>query len=393
MKTESREKLNLPLALTVIFLAANMRACYTGVGTIVSFIQADLGLSAAAAGMITTIPLIIFAVVCPLSAPLSGKFGIGKMLLVGLVLNAFGSALRAFGGAVGLFAGTAILAVGVGIMNALMVGLIKLRFSSHVGVVTSCYTTTMATTSAVGLAVNVPITTAVGWRWNLAIYGIICLAAVLLWLPRAGESENRGLASAGEGGLMGKLARSRRAWALTAFMGTQSLLFYCITAWIPSVLQWRGMSVAEAGTAATVLQLVSLPSTLLIPILAEKMNWRLLLAIFDGFYLVGMLSFFFSGLGSVGMWLGICFIAFGMGTGFSACIFLFSKKTGSPAETAAISGFAQCGGYVFAAIGPVLMGWIFDRSGSWNGAMLFAFAVCVVMTIASLISANKKSVF
>lgn len=393
MRTEEKGKLNISLALTVILLAANMRACYTGVGTIVSFIRADLGLSAAAAGMITTIPLIIFAVVCPLSAPLSSRFGIGKMLLAGLALNAFGSVLRAFAGGLGLFAGTAILAVGVGIMNALMVGLIKLRFSSHVGVVTSCYTTTMATTSAVGLAVNVPITTAVGWRWNLAIYGLICFAAVLVWLPHARESENRGGSAAGGGGLMGKLLRSRRAWALTAFMGTQSLLFYCITAWMPSVLQWRGMSVAEAGTAATVLQLVSLPSTLLIPILAEKMNWRVLLAIFDGCYLVGMLSFFFCSLGSVGMWIGICLIAFGMGTGFSACIFLFSKKTASPAETSAISGFAQCGGYVFAAIGPVLMGWMFDQSGSWNGAMFFAFAVCVVMTTASLISASKKSVF
>jgi len=393
MKTEAKEKLDLPLALTVIFMAANMRACYTGVGTIVSFIQADLAMNGAVAGMITTIPLIIFAVICPLSAPLSARFGIGKMLFFGMLLNAVGSSLRAFGGAFGLFAGTAILAVGVGVLNALMVGLIKLRFPHHVGTVTSCYTTTMALTSAVGLAINVPITTALGWRWNLALYGILCLAAALIWLPQAMKKENRGKAAAGESGLILKLFKSRRAWFLTVFMGSQSLLFYCITAWMPSILHWRGMSVAEAGNVATVLQLVSLISTLLVPIAAERMNTRAIVLFFDVCYLAGMLLFFFCSLGTVAMWVAVCLIALGLGTGFSACIFLFSRKTSSPAQTAAISGFAQCGGYVLSSVGPVFMGWTYDLSGGWNIAMFFAFGMCVLMTIFSLLSSDKKSVF
>ena len=118
---KSGKKLNAAMLLMIILLAANMRASYTGIGTIIYLIQDDIGLSAAAAGMITTTPILIFAVVCP-AAPLAARrIGVGPMLEVALILIFAGSFFRAVLGIFGLFAGTVILSVGVGIMNALMV--------------------------------------------------------------------------------------------------------------------------------------------------------------------------------------------------------------------------------------------------------------------------------
>lgn len=316
----------IPFVLSVIMLAGNMRACYTGVGVIVGLIQDELGLSGAAAGMITTIPILIFAFVCPLASAVSGRIGIGKMLLWGMLLNAIGSTMRAFGGAVGLFAGTVVLAVGIAFLNALMVGLIKLRAGAHTGFVTSCYTTTMALTSAIGISVNVPLAQVLGWRGTLAFYGALAFVCAAVWLPQAMRVENHGAAAEGEKGLMKKLLRSRRAWALTAFMGGQSMLFYCLTAWVPTVLQWKGMSASQAGVASTVLQLVSLPTTLLIPVLAEKISCRRILCVLNFGYILGLGLFCVAGAGSTVMWLAIVLMAFGLGSGFSACIFLFSKK-------------------------------------------------------------------
>lgn len=37
------------------------------------------------------------------------------------------------------------------------------------------------------------------------------------------------------------------AWAVTAFMGLQSLGFYVVVTWLPQVLQDNGVSPAEAG--------------------------------------------------------------------------------------------------------------------------------------------------
>lgn len=392
METMKKAKLNIGMALIIILLATNMRACYTGVGTIIDLIQADLNMNATVAGMITTIPILVFAVVCPVSAPFAARYGLGKMVALGMALNAVGSALRAFAGVAGLFAGTTILAVGVGILNALMVGLIKLRFPDHTGLVTSCYTTTMALTSAVGIAINVPVAGVVGWDWTLAFYGIFAALSLLVWLPQAGKKINHGSSGGEETGLMGRLVRSPKAWNLMLFMGTQAMLFYCLNAWVPSILRWKGMTSEEAAAAATVLQLVGMPPTLLIPILAEKLNWRALILTFDICYIVGLAMFYFTGVDSAMLWVAIFLMACGMGSGFSSCIFLFSKRTSTPAQASAVSGFSQSGGYVLAAVGPVLMGWLFDRSGSWNGGIVFCFVVAIAMTVFSFLSADKSSI-
>lgn len=381
--------LNISLLLLVILLSANMRACYTGVGTVVDMIQAELGLSGAAAGMITTIPLIVFAVVCPLASALSQRFSIGKMLEAALVFIFIGVGLRALLGAFGLFAGTAIMAVGVGIMNSLMIALIKLRFPSRVGLVSALYTTTMSVTTAMSMGINVPLTRFIGWRGVLAMWTIAALAAIILWAPQSRLEINRGRSGAGDKGLLLKMLGSGRAWMLLGYMGTQSMLFYCISAWLPSILQWRGMSAEAAALVSTAMQIISLSTTLLTPIFMEKMSWRKLVMICNLCYVLGAVVFFVSKDAGAFFWFGIVLLALGVGTGFSACIFLFSARSASPAEASAISGFTQCGGYVFAAVGPVLMGRIFDVSGSWNGAMLFWFAVLIAMCVFSYFSTEK----
>ena len=109
-------------------------------------------------------------------------------------------------------------------------------------------------------------------------------------------------------------------------------------------------------------------------------------------FLAGALVFYFSPLGGAAFWLGIVMISLGVGTHFSACIFLFSARTSSPAEASAISGFAQSGGYVLAAVGPVLMGRFFDMSGSWIAAMIFWFVVLLVMSVFGFLSTEKRGI-
>ena len=390
---KEKSKLNISLVLMVILLSANMRASYTGVGTIVELIQEDLSLSSTAAGMITTIPLIVFAVCCPLASALSQRVSIGKMIEAALVIICVGVGLRALFGAFGLFAGTALMSVGVGVMNSVMIGLIKLRFPDRVGLVSSVYTTVMSLTTAMSMAINVPLSGLIGWRGVLGMWVIAAVPAIILWAPQAGREINRGAgAGSGEKGLMLKMFRSPRAWLLLGYMGTQSMLFYCVSAWLPSILQWRGMAPGDAAGVSTTVQLISLSTTLLIPIFMEKMNWRALILSCDGCYICGALIFFFSSPGSAAFWTAMVLVALGVGTHFSACIYLFSARSSSPTEAAAISGFTQSGGYVLAAVGPVLMGRIFDISGSWNGGMMFCFAVLLIMTVCSFFSTEKRPI-
>jgi len=387
-----KAKLNIPLALMVVLLSANMRASYTGVGTIVDLIQAELGLSSAAAGMITTIPIIVFAVVCPIASGLSERFSIGRMIEAALVFICMGVGLRALWGGLGLFAGTTLMAVGVGIMNSLMIVLIKLRFPGHVGLVSALYTTTMSLTTAMSMGINVPLAGHIGWRGVLAMWVLAALVAIILWWPQSGLPENRGSTGSGEKGLIFKMLRSWRAWLMLGYMGSQSLLFYCFSAWLPSILQSRGMNAGEAAGIATIVQIISLSTTLLVPIVMEKWNWRAIVMSCNGSYIAGALFFYFCPIGGAGFWASVVLIALGIGTGFSACIYLFSARSSTAAEASAISGFAQSGGYVLAAIGPVLMGRLFDISGSWLSGMLFWFVMLLAMTVFSWLSTEKGTI-
>jgi len=390
MKEKSR--LNIPLLMLVILLSANMRASYTGVGTVVDQIQASLGLSNAAAGMITTIPIIVFALVCPLASALSERFSVGRLIEAALVFICVGVGLRALLGALGLFAGTTLMAAGVGIMNSLMIVLIKTRFPQRVGLVSALYTTTMSVTTCLAMACNVPLSGLIGWRGVLGIWVLAALPAIILWAPQSGRPENRCGSGSGEKGLIFKMLRSWRAWVVLGYMGSQSLLFYCLSAWMPTILQWRGMGPAQAASAATTMQLISLSTTLLVPIFMEKWNWRAIVVACNGCYVAGALLFFLSQSFGVMFWTAITLLGLGVGTGFSVCIFLFSARSASPAEASAISGFAQSGGYVLAAIGPVLMGAMFDRWESWNPAMAFWFGMLVLMCLCSWFSAEKRTI-
>jgi len=60
----------------------------------------------------------------------------------------------------------------------------------------------------------------------------------------------------------------------------------------------------------------------------------------------------------------------------------FSIKTSSPEKTAQLSGLAQTGGYILAAIGPTLFGYSFDMFQSWVPAVLALLVIDIIMTIA-----------
>ena len=69
------------LLLGVIFIAVNMRAPLTSVGPLVELIRDHLQLSNTMAGMITTLPLLSFALFSPFVPKLAKRFGMETILI------------------------------------------------------------------------------------------------------------------------------------------------------------------------------------------------------------------------------------------------------------------------------------------------------------------------
>ena len=113
-----QKKLTL-LAIAIVLVSCNLRAPFTGVGSMVGLIQEDLGLSGSGAGMLTTIPLLAFAAVSPFVGTLCKKFGAGHVLLMSLLVLIAGIIIRNFGGGMGLYIGTAVVGIGIAVGNVL----------------------------------------------------------------------------------------------------------------------------------------------------------------------------------------------------------------------------------------------------------------------------------
>ena len=84
------------LALLLLWLAgACLRFTVLAVPPVIPLLHADLQLSETAIGWLSSLPAMMFAIAAVPGALLIARFGIVPALVVGLLLNAIGSAARA----------------------------------------------------------------------------------------------------------------------------------------------------------------------------------------------------------------------------------------------------------------------------------------------------------
>ena len=170
------------MMLSIILVAFCLRIIITGVGPLLPEITESLGLSGSASGLLTTLPLIAFAVVSPLTGGIGRRLGEGRTVLIGLCLILLGTVLRSTAGILGLFLGTAIVGVGTAIGNVLLPAVVKAEYPTRVGQVTAYFTVAMVAAAAIGLALNVPLSTAgLGWNGALMIWGIAVVITGFIW--------------------------------------------------------------------------------------------------------------------------------------------------------------------------------------------------------------------
>ena len=386
-ETEQRRPLQGSALLVVaglVAVALNLRATITVVGPLVPTIRADLGVDNVAMGAVGTLPVLMFGLVAPLAPAIGRRYGIGRTLAGSMALLAAGTVLRSLGGYAWLLVGTALLGVAIGVGNVLVPALIKGAFPQRVGTLTSLYGSMMVVGATVSAALAVPVADAMGWPVSLGIWAapaaiaaVVVLGSVLLD-DRGTAPEDRArevAARRAEVGVPARvLHRSPLAWHVTAFMGLQSLFFYVTLAWLPDVLVERGMSDARAGVMVSVLNVAGLVGVLLAPAVADRIRdqrWHGLVSGLAAVAGVGVLLV----PGTTLAPLAAVLLGFGAGATVGIAFALFSLRTTSVRDAAAVSGMAQTWGYVVAALGPLAWGAMRDASDSWTPPLLALLVV------------------
>jgi CP family cyanate transporter-like MFS transporter len=367
--------------IALLLIAANLRPAITGVGPLLKTIQDDLALSATAAGLLGSLPVLIFAAFAPL-ARLARQLGAERMLLVGLLVLIAGLLVRSEGHVATLFAGTVMLAIGIASTNVLLPVLIKQQYPERVPAITTAYATTMAGVAALASGVAVPMAGWLpgGWRSSLASWALFAAIALIFWLPHA-RSEKR-TADVPAGSAPHPPWRTLVAWQVTGFMGLQSTLFYIAVSWFPAILRDQGFSATAAGWLLTLYQVAALIAGLAVPPLIRRFkDQRGLTLGISALNALGVLGILIAPRHAVA-WM----VLLGCGSGPSLILALsfMGLRARTQESAAALSLMAQGIGYLIAAIGPVVFGLIHDHTGGWVVALLGVVAIAAFQGLCGL---------
>lgn len=378
------------MAGAVVALAVNLRAPLTTVGPLVPDLQRELGLSYAAAGALTTIPLMAFALLAPAAAALARRFGMKRTLFFSLIVLLVGELLRPLSGSSWLFAGTVLIGAAIAVDNVLMPALVKESFPERVGFMMGIYTVTMNMSAAFASGIAVPLADGwgLGWQGAFRFWALLAALALAVWLPQARRREPDGAPS---GSRRSTLWRSWLAWQVTLFMGLQSFFFYCVVTWLPELGQSKGLAPGAAGWLLFFFQFAQLPMMFVSPMLAERMdNQKALIGSAVLCMGAGTLAFF----GGQGWWLwaGALVAGIGAGMAFSLAMMLFTLRTRHPLAAAQLSAMAQSVGYLLAASGPPLFGVLYDAAGRFTAPLGMLLVVCAAMMAFGLGAARNRYV-
>lgn len=386
----SRGKNGALLIAGILMIATTLRVTFTGAAPLLDAIRADYGLTTAQTGLLTTLPLLAFALVSPLAATVARRWGIERSLLAAMLLICMGIAIRSLPSSGALFGGTAVIGCGIALGNVLLPGLIKRDFSQHVAKLTGAYSLTMGAAAALGSAMVVPLALhGFGWRGALMMLMVFPLLALLIWLPQRRQTANASLSNSRA--LHSRaIWRSSLAWQVTLFLGINSLIYYVIIGWLPAIMISHGYSEAQAGSLHGLLQLATAAPGLLIPLVLYRFkDQRTIAALVSLMCAVGA-----AGFAVMPEQAALWTVLFGFGSGATMILGLtfIGLRASSAHQAAALSGMAQSVGYLLAACGPPMMGKIHDLNNSWQIPLVGVALLALIMAVFGVCAGREKEI-
>lgn len=369
------------LLLGLVLVALNLRPALSSLAPLLNMVREHTGLSAAAAGLLTTLPVLCLGLFAPLAPRLARRLGAERAVLVILLLLAAGIILRSLFPVAGLFLGSLVAGASIGIIGVLLPGIVKRDFPHIAGIMTGVYTMALCLGAALAAGASVPLAELFGDAWQpaLAAWALPAVLAALVWLPQTRQAQHAHRQAFQVRGLW----RDPLAWQVTLYMGLQSSLAYIVFGWLPSILIDRGLSPTAAGLMMSGSVMVQLLSALGAPWLGTRgRDQRLVVFLVLVLTLAGLLGLLYAPGGS--LWLWAVVLGLGQGGTFSIGLALIVLRSPDAHVASHLSGMAQGVGYTLAALGPFLVGLVHDLSDGWNAVGVIFIVISLGALVAGL---------
>ncbi len=416
------------LTAAVLGTALNLRAAVTSVGALLPDVRSALGMDAVQAGVLTSLPLLSFALVALLANRLARRLGLVTAMTLSMTAVTMGLVLRVVVlDATWLLATSLVALSGMAVGNVLLPVAVRSWFPGRVGVMTGWYALMIAMSTGLPAALSVPIAAELGgWRAGLAVWAAPAAVALVPWVlalragPEPGVATGSGLtagpgvapeadagdAPAGDGPTtdltvgggavippplsVDRVHRRVQSWALAMFFGVQALEAYVLMGWLPSILREAGVAAGAAGAMTGVAMIIGGPVALILPRLAARGEDQRV-------YVVGLIAL--SVAGYLGLLLApaaqplLWTVLLGLGLGaFPLALLLIGVRAASTPGTARLSVLVQSFGYLVAGLGPVTIGALRGATGGWTAPLTLLLCLLVPKLLGGLIAATPGKV-
>lgn len=410
------------LPAAIVLIALNFRGPIVATAPVIGDVRVDLGLTATIAGLLTTIPVLCFALATPFASWVIAKADPERAVSLSLVIVLAGTVVRSMPSAAALLIGTAVIGIGITIGNVVIPVVIRRDTSpERVGLVTGVYTSALNVGSMITSLGTAPIAAVWGWPVAIAVWAVFAVIAGVAWTFAVGARAAwmRPARSAAEEplpvtgpidqvldtGAIRTLRAERVAqqaaaepvrparrlitWGLTLAFGGQAFSYYALTAWIPTLLHDEiGFSKASSGASSSVFQILAVVGALGVPILAAKWRPRAIIALVAflwlamplGLLLAPQLWLLWSVLGGAAQ-----------GGGITVIFIVIVRIVSSDADARRMSAFVQGGGYLIGSAGPLVAGSLHGATGDWTAPLLVVLVAVLTLGVVGTIAARRVS--
>jgi CP family cyanate transporter-like MFS transporter len=343
--------------IVLMFLVGlNLRPAMSSVAPLLNRLQENAGLSAPAAGLLTTLPVLFLGLTAPLAPIIGRRLGSERALSSALLLLASGLLIRVLPLPGMLYVGTAMAGSAIGLAGTLLPALVKRELPQNADLLTGLYTMALCMGGALGAGLSVPLMQWLGgWQASLVSWALLALATLIVWVRYAPTPySSKAIGSPSSLPLVTLLSKPL-TWQVMLFMGIQSSMAYIVFGWLPTLLIERGYTEATAGWTMAVSILCQLASALSAPWIArlhhDQRPALLLVLICTAMGLACLLA-----APLTWRWPGAVLLGLGQGGSFSLALSLLVLRTANERLAGQLSGLVQGGGYTLAALGPFGVG-------------------------------------
>ncbi|WIE75737.1 MFS transporter [Curtobacterium sp. MCSS17_007] len=402
------------LPAAIVLIALNFRGPIVAPAPVIGEVRLDLGLTAAIAGLLTTIPVLCFSLATPFASWVIAKADPERAVSLSLVIVLAGTVLRSMPSAAALLIGTAVIGIGITIGNVVIPVVIRRDTSpERVGLVTGVYTSALNVGSMITSLGTAPIAAAWGWPVAIAVWAGFAVVAGLAWTYAVGTraawlrpartapvvatgpvelltetgSIRTVTAASDQAEVPVRPARRLITWGLTLAFGGQAFSYYALTAWIPTLLHDEiGFSAESSGASSSVFQILAVVGALGVPVLATRWRPRAIIALVAFLWLAMPLGL----LAAPQLWLLWSVLGgAAQGGGITVIFIVIVRIVTSDDDARRMSAFVQGGGYLIGSAGPLVAGSLHGATGDWTAPLLVVLVAVLTLGVVGTIAARR----